>query len=206
MWIAVCTCGSGMMADSQAEVSDMAQAHLIVAPTPSGASEPWKHSVHLGESVNSCRLRPHFDNGEEPAPAAPSKASNGSSAARAKPGTMGPAELMRFLKAQELKFAADDEEIDGPKPEPRKNPYTVDPEPGVDNGFSEDSAGWGGPGEPPVDINPVDAPTSLDELPEGIILDGQEGTGPKLEPLYEDGPDYALDDSIKKPVWPENKR
>lgn len=221
MWIAACTCGTGITAESEAEAASLAETHLLRAAVP-GPGETWQHAVSLGEATNACKLTPNWGT-HAPAIAAPGEAvsrptSNGKR-------TLSPADIMRQLKRQELQYAAEDEEFEEPQVPARSNPYTVDPEPGVDAGFHhegayrekpEDFSGWGGPGGPPEDdddedysylnIDPVDAPTRLDELPEGIIVNGQVGTGPKL-PLVEDGPDYQIDeDAPLKPHWPGDKR
>lgn len=222
MWIAACTCGTGITAESEAEAASLAEIHLLRAAVP-GPGDTWQHAVSLGEATNACKLTPNWG-ADAPAALAPSTQASRPSGNGAR--TLSPADIMRQLKRQELQFSAEDEEFEEPKAPVRANPYTVDPDPGVDVGFRnegayrekpEDYSGWGGPGRPPendddedysyLSIDPVDAPTSLDELPEGIILGGQVGTGPKL-PLVEDeyGPDYTLDTDTVKPVWPGDKR
>lgn len=224
MWIAACTCGTGITAETEADAVSLAETHLMRAAVP-GPGESWAHAVSLGEATNACRLTPSWGStvpgrveGNDSTPAI---SSSGSA------GALSPAEIMKLIKKQELKYTEEDEDFEViPRTPARKNPYTVDPDPKVDLGFRdtgaykevksgkvEDFSGWGGPGAPPGDdedpdeefefsIDPVEASTRLDELPEGIVLNGQAGTG-KIEPLITDvdASDYDTGD-MPRPTWP----
>lgn len=162
-WIGACSCGGGMRCDTEAEVVAAAQDHLAIAKATGGdGGGPLNHAVGIGQVTRTAILVPSWTTGDTAAPAtapATQPASENGSA----PRTLSPAEITRALTKWELRFAEDDEDAGAPSSPARKytNPYTTD----LDD---EDEAGWGGPGQPGI---PDEGVTSLDELPEGIVIE-----------------------------------